>query len=157
MAVQTEVVYPSTAAFSGTGQLDLGPYFVPSVNKLLRLELHAKRNVQIVLFGSTSVEENIELYAVQWVPHGGAPANCVTTADGVNWLIRRQAGDQETRFAWSNATADGYASATVVLEGCWAGQLLIGGDIDLYLSMRSPTGAGIGNCNVFGSIRFWWV
>lgn len=157
MAVQTEVVYPSTAAFSGTGQLDLGPYFVPTVAKLLRVEVHGKVNFEAVTFGTTGVEANFQLWAVQWVAHGAAAANIVTTADGPNFPIRQQLGDQESRVAWAPSTAISAVMIGYPLVGEWAGQLPIGNDIDLYLSLRPPQAVSINNENVIASLRFWWA
>ena len=156
MPTQTEVVYPSTSSFSGAAQLNEGPFFVPSVKRLLRLELHGLENFQGVLIGNTSVGANFQLYAVQWVPHGSPAADCITTADGPNWLIRRQIGTQDQSVFWSNATFDAYELYSLAFDDCWAGQLAINADIDLYLLLRAPTGVSISNMNLFASMRFWW-
>lgn len=156
MSTQTEVVYPSTSAFSGTGQLDMGPYFVPLVNTLLRAEVRGKLNFQAVSFGSTGVEANTQLWAVQWVSHGSPPNDVVTTADGPHWLIREQVGHDESRAVWAPSTALNDAMIGYGTKAEWAGQLAIGASIDLYLSMRAPTGFSVPNFNYFGSLRFWW-
>ena len=156
MAPQVEVVYPSTSAFSGTGQLNLGPYFVPSVVKLLRAEVRGKINFQGAAVTSAGVEANFQLWAVQWVPHTAAPADCIVTADGPNWLIREQVGSQESRVGWEPSTGTAAYLAGYPLKADWAGQLLISGDIDLWLSLQAPTGVGIANQNLFASLRFWW-
>lgn len=156
MATQVEVVYPSTSAFSGSGQLDLGPFFVPDVVRLLRMEVRGKFNFQGLVASSSSVEANFQLWAVQWVPHTASPADCVTTADGPNWLVRQQTGTDETRMAWAPDTDTAAYLATVAISADWAGQLVINGSIDLWLSARAPTGVAIANMNAFASIRFWW-
>lgn len=157
MAVQAQIVYPSVSSYSGAGQLDIGPFYVPSVFWLLRLYLHGKNNYQAAVFGATSVEANYELYAVQWVPHGDPPFNIVTQADGANFPIRRQIGSQETRITWDATSSTANVIVTQPLEGKWAGQTVIGSDIDIYLSMRPPSGSSVGNHNTFASIRYWWA
>lgn len=156
MAVQTEVVYPSISAFSSAAQLNLGPYFVPSVNKLLRLEAHGEFNFQGFTIGPAGVFANFQLWAVQWVPHTAAPADCITTADGPNWLIRRQLGTNDSVTDWTPPTNNAQVITSLALDGSWAGQLPIGGDIDLWLSAKAPTGVVIPNMNAFASLRFWW-
>lgn len=157
MSTQIEVVYPSTSAFSGTAQLNLGPYTVPNVKTLLRVQHRGKVNFQGVSIGDTTVEANTPLWAVQFVPQGNAPADVVTTVDGGTWLIRRQLGSTETRLAWAPNTDTAAYLATVDLTDDWHGQLALGISIDLYLSMRAPTGATINNLNLFSSLRFWWA
>lgn len=156
MGTQVEVVYPSTSAFSGTGQLNLGPYFVPSVVRLLRMEVRGKFNFQGFVINSSGVEANFQLWAVQWVPHTAAPADCITTADGPGWLVRQQLGQDESRISWAPDTDNAAYLAGVPIIADWAGQLVINGDIDLWLSARAPTGVSIANMNCFASIRFWW-
>lgn len=156
MSTQVEVVYPSTSAFSSAAQLNLGPYFVPSVRKLLRAEVHGQINFQGVTLGVASVLANFQLWAVQWVPHTAAPADCVTTADGPNWLVRQQVGTDDLVTSWTPSTNVAAVLVTAGLEGSWAGQLPIGGDIDLWLSAKAPTGVVIPNMNLFASLRFWW-
>lgn len=136
--------------------MNLGPYFVPSVSKLLRVEVNGKINFQAEIFGNTSVQANFQLWAVQWVLHGVAAADVVTTADGPNWLIRQQVGSQESRVAWAPDTDTAAVLSGYPLVASWAGQLPIGADIDLWLSARAPTGVTIANQNLFASLRFWW-
>jgi hypothetical protein len=157
VAVQTEVVYPSIPSFSSSSQLNLGPYFVPAPNKLLRAEVRGRVNFQTTTVGTGSVLANFALWALQWVPHGAGAADCVTTADGPNWLIRQQIGDTSVYSTWAPPTGVlGQQLGGDALHADWAGQLAIGSDIDLWLSFRAPTGVTLGNLNVFASIRFWW-
>lgn len=156
MGTQVEVVYPSVSSFSGTSQLDIGPFFVPDVVRLLRVETRGKFNYQGLVYGTSSVEANFQLWAVQWVPHTAAPADCITTADGPNWLVRQQIGQDETRIGWAPNTDNAGALVTVPICADWAGQLVINGSIDFWLSARAPTGVSIANMNAFASIRFWW-
>lgn len=157
MATLVEVVYPSISSFSGTSQLNLGPYFVPSVKRLLRVEVHGEINFQGSSIGTSSVFANFQLWAVQWVPHGTAALDCVTTADGPQWPIRQQTGQDDGHATWSPSTDVAGVLSHLALNGWWAGQLAINGDIDLYLSSRAPTGVSVSNQNLFASLRFWWV
>lgn len=157
MTTLVEVVYPSTSAFSGTSQLNLGPYFVPDVKRLLRAEVHGAINFQGATVGTSSVVANLQLWAVQWVPHGTSPSDVVTTADGDQWLIRQQVGRDDLSSTWAPSTDAAGLLTSLALDGWWAGQLAINTSIDLYMSLRAPTGASITNQNLFASLRFWWV
>lgn len=152
-----EVVYPSNPAYTGPSQLDIGPFHVPDVNTLLRLEVHGKVNFQGIIFNGGSVEANFQLWAVQWVTGGAAPADCITTADGPAFLIRQQMGLNDTRFAWDQTSTDGVAIIGYGLDAYWAGQLAINTSIDLWLSINAPTGVSVPNQNIFASMRFWWI
>lgn len=157
MSTQVAVVYPSTTSFSGSGQLDLGPFFIPSVIKLLRVEVRGKINFQAVTFDSAGVEANFILWSVQWVPTSTSPNNCVTTADGPQWPIREQIGSQETRMTWAPSTDVSATMAGYAIKAEWAGQVEVGESIDMYMSLRPPTGSSVPNYNLFASLRFWWA
>lgn len=157
MATQVAVVYPSASAFSGSSQLNIGPYFVPNVNRLLRAEVRGNVNFQGLILAPSSVQANFQLWALQWVPTGSAAADCITTADGENWLVREQLGRDDTTNAWTPDTDNCAFLATYTLNANWGGQLPIGYSIDIWLSLRAPTGAAIANQNLFASIRFWWL
>lgn len=156
MAVQTEVVYPSTGSASGSGQVDLGPFYVPAVTTLLRAEVRGKINFETLSINYPFYEANYQLWALQWVPHGTVAQNCITSADGKQWLIRQQVGSEESRIAWAPTSDTGLYLATYPTVAEWAGQQYIGESIDLYLSMAPPTSAGVDAFNYYGSIRFWW-
>lgn len=157
MATLTEVVYPSTSSFSGTGQLNLGPYNNGSTQVLIRAEVNGVMNYQTVVMTHPTVLVALPLWALQWVPHTAAPADAVTTADGPNWLIREQVCHDDLQSTWAPSTSSGVLVASTILKGSWAGQLVIGSPIDLWLSIKSPSGLGLGNFNFFGTIRWWWA
>lgn len=157
MATLVEVVYPSTSSFSGVAQLNLGPYLVPDVKRLLRAEVHGAINFQGATIAVSSVAANFQLWAVQWVPHGSAAADVVTTADGPNWLMRQQVGQDDSYTTWAPSTDNAGLLVSYGLNGSWAGQLAINTSIDLYMSLRAPTGVSVPNENLFASLRFWWV
>jgi hypothetical protein len=156
VATQKEVVYPSVSAFSGTSQLNIGPFAVPSVVKFLRAEVRGRANFQGGLFGATSVEANFTLWGLQQIASGGSPLDVVTSTDDDHWLIREQLGSQAVRDFWAPSTDTAAVLQGDPTDADWAGNLVIGASIDLYLSMRAPTGVAVGNMNYFGSIRFWW-
>lgn len=157
MGVKVAVVYPSISSFSGTAQLNIGPFNIPNVITLLRAEVRGKINFQGFTLGPTGVETNFQLWALQQVPAGAGASDCITTADGPQWLMRRQLGSQETRVDWTPTTNNVQYMATYPVEDNWAGQLPINASIDLWLSARAPTGVTIANMNLFASIRFWWT
>jgi len=99
-------VYPSTSSFSGAGQLNLGPYYIPSPAALLRVEVHGKANFQGATIASNGVEANYPLWGVQWVTHGSSPQDVVSSADDEHWLLREQLGSDETRFAWEPTSSN---------------------------------------------------
>lgn len=157
MATLAAVVYPSSVSFSGSGQTDLGPYIVPTCQTLIRAEVRGLVNYLGEGFGPTSVYANFLLWAVQWVPHGDPPANIVTQADGLQWLIREQTGTLDQQVAWSPSTADAVVLSSLATVANWGGQLPVNQSVDLYLSFRPPQDVSVSNTNYIGSLRFWWT
>jgi hypothetical protein len=156
VVTQIATVYPTTASFSGTAQLNEGPFLVPTVNTLLRVEVRGKINFAGFVTGPGGTENNWQLWGVQLVPHGSPANDVVTNADGSNWLIREQIGSQETRVVWTPETNNAQYIAAYPLKAAWGGQLPINASIDLYLSLRAPSGASIPTMDLYASLRFWW-
>lgn len=156
MGIQVAVVYPSVSSFSSSAQLNIGPFGIPFVNKLLRAEVRGQVNFQGVPLAANGVHANFQLWAVQWVEAGTAPGDCITTADGLNWLIREQMGTQDTTSNWAPTSGPGVDIISYGLKAEWGGQIPIGRSIDLWLSSRAPTGVVVPNMNLFASLRFWW-
>lgn len=157
MQTLVATVYPSTSAYSGSGQLDIGPFGIPDPIRLIRAEVRGQANLQGQPIAYNSVSANFPLWAVQWVDSGAGPNNIVTTADGLAWLIREQLGHQDTITSFAPATDTAGSLISYGLDADWAGQTSIGRTIDLWLSFRPPTGVSIPNMNVFASLRFWWT
>lgn len=152
--VQTE--YPSSGSFSGSAQVNFGPFFISGVHKLLRHEVRGQMNAQGVSLTDMGVAANQVLWAVQWVPTGDSPSNIVTTVDGPQFPIREQLGTSDLSTAWAPTTSDGVVLASFGLRSFWAGQLAVNQSIDLYLSVKTPNGSAIANSNLFASLRTWW-
>ena len=157
MPINVQTEYPSVASFSGTSQLNIGPFFISNVHKLLRHEVRGQLNGQGQTISVTSVSANAALWAVQWVPAGNSPSNIVTTIDGPQFPIREQLGDSDNNSVWAPSTANAGSLGSSALRSFWAGQLLVAQSIDLYLCVNTPSGIGLANCNVFASLRTWWA
>ena len=156
MSTKQAVVYPSSSSFVGTAQVNLGPYNIPTVGRLLRVEVRGQVNFQTTTFGSASVLANTILWAVQWVPQGNGASDIITTADGPQFPIREQLGQQDLLGFWAPSTDTAALCAALGLRSFSAGQVHVGESIDMYLSLKTPTGVSFGNANLFASLRFWW-
>lgn len=157
MPINVQTEYPSVSSFSGTSQLNIGPFFISDVGKLLRHEVRGQLNVQGQAIGDTSVAANTALWAVQWVPAGNSPSNIITTVDGPQFPIREQMGTTDQVRVWALATDPAGILTSYGLRSEWAGQLPVNQSIDLYLCVNTPTGIGLANCNLFASLRTWWA
>ena len=157
MPINVQTEYPSTSAFSGTSQLDLGPLFISDVNKLLRHEVRGQLNIQGQSVLDNGVNANVALWAVQWVPAGDSPSNIVTTVDGPQFPIREQMGTIDTLAVYAPTADSGAMFVAYGLKSFWAGQLPVAQSIDLYLSVKAPTGVSLANFNLFASLRTWWA
>lgn len=146
----------NTSSFSGSAQLNEGPFFVGFVNKFFKVEVHGMINFQGAVFGSSSVEANFAAFGLQQVPHGAAALDVITSTDNETWFMRRQIGQDDHRAVWAPDTSNSALLASQVVTDRWAGQLAIGADTDLFLSVKTSTGAALGNLNSFGTIRLWW-
>lgn len=148
--------YWKQSAFSGTTQLDLGPFDIGVVNKLFKAEANGQVNVQAQAIGSSGVTSNELTWAVYWVPHGNPSLNIITTFDSDTFLIRRQTGSEDNYTTWAPSTATGVMNQTLATVDRWAGQLFLNQHADLWISMVTSTGAGWSNSNTFGTVRLWW-
>jgi len=149
--------YWSTSSFTGAGQLNEGPFHVGTLNKLFRAEVRGAMNYQGASNGSHGVLANFPAWGLQQVPHGAAALDVITSTDDDTWLMRRQTGSEDILTAWAPDSAIGTLFASNGIEDDWHGQLAVGADTDLYLSLKSSTGAGVNNFNTFGTIRIWWA
>lgn len=149
--------YWSTSSFSGAGQLNEGPFHVGNVNKFFRFEVRGVMNFQGIAYGGTTVEANYSAWGLQQVPHGAAALDVITSTDNDTWLMRRQTGSNDTRFAWTPDTNLAAVLRSEAIADDWRGQLAIAADTDLYLSIKSSTGGVVDNYNTFGTIRLWWA
>lgn len=156
MATKSQVEYPHSASFSGSGQLDLGPFFISDVVRLLRHEVRGQVNIQGQSLADNAVMGNLLLYAVQWVPSGNSPSDIVSTIDGPQFPIREQMGTTDELTSWAPTTDVGAVLITYGMRSFWAGQLLINQSIDLYLSVKTPDGSSQPNSNLIASLRTWW-
>lgn len=156
MGIKSQVEYPSSGSFSGTGQLNLGPFFISDVVKLLRHEVRGQLNQQGQNGSDTAVLANEPLWAVQWVPAGNSPSDIVTTIDGPQFPIREQMGTIDLITTFAPDTADAAFFHSYGLRSFWAGQLVVNQSVDLYLSVKTPDGVAIPNSNLFASLRTWW-
>ena len=157
MPHQITTFYWSTSSFSGTGQLNEGPFHVGVVHKFFRAEIRGVCNFQGVVFGPTSVEANFPAWCLQWGPHGYTAYDTVSSGDGDNFLARRQVGSEDMNTAWPDGTTNSALIRTWSIADDWAGQLAIGADTDMYLTLRSSQGQSLDNFNTFGTFRVWWI
>lgn len=155
MSLKTTFFF-TTPSFSGASQLNIGPFFVGFVDKFYKVEVHGQVNYQGELFGSSSVLVNFPAWGVQQIPQGSAAADVITSFDGDAWFIRRQLGQDDNTAAWAPSTDTSAVLITNTLVDRWAGQLAVGGDTDVWFSMKSANGSALPNLNVFGTIRLWW-
>ena len=156
MPINVQTEYPSSSSFSGTGQLNLGPFFISSVGKLLRHEVRGQVNFQGATITSAGVLGNQSLWAVQWVPSGDSPSDIVSTVDGPQFPIREQMGTMDEVTSWAPTTDVGAVLITYGMRSFWAGQLVVNQSIDLYLSVKTPDGSAQPNSNLIASLRTWW-
>jgi hypothetical protein len=146
----------NNAAFSGAGQLNIGPFFVGFVNKFFRAEVRGQVNYQGVVLGSASVQANFLAWGVQQVPHTTAALDVITSADSDTWFVRRQSGTDDSVIAWAPSTNNAAVLVTNETADDWAGQLAIGANQDVFISFKTSTGAALSNFNTFGTVRLWW-
>ena len=151
------VFYPSTGAFSGSGQLELGPFHVGVINKLTQVRLNGSANFEAAALIPTGIIANLAIYGIQWVPHGNSPGDVVLSAYDDTWPIRHQWGVTDWGTSWTPTANDANVMNTWGIWGHWAGQLAIGADTDLWFLLKSPTGQAIDNFNLFASLEAWWV
>jgi hypothetical protein len=145
-----------TSSFSGSGQLNMGPFFVGFVEKFYKFEVNGQINFQGSAISVASVLANPIVFGVQQVPHTAAGEDIITSFDSETWLVRRQTGSQDLVTTWAPSTDTAAVLGSLATRDRWAGQLAIGGDTDLWVSMKTSNGSSTGNINTFGTVRLWW-
>jgi hypothetical protein len=146
----------SNSAYSGSAQLNIGPFFIGFVEKIYKMEVRGQTNIQGVVVNSSSVRANFAVFAVQKVPHGAPAANIITTADSEDFFVRRQTGSNDVFSTFAPSTDTAADLVTYSTADDWAGQLAIGADTDLWVSFVASTGVVLSNFNTFGTVRLWW-
>jgi len=148
--------FATTPAFSSSAQLNLGPFFVGFVNKFFRVQVRGALNYQGATAGTSSVLANFPAWGVQQVPHTAAAEDVITSIDNDVWFIRRQTATGDLAVAWAPSTSVAGLITANVLNDDWRGQLAVGGDTDLWFSLKTSNGVVLPNANVFVTIRLWW-
>jgi hypothetical protein len=147
----------STSFFTGTSQLNEGPFNIGDVHKIFRAEVHGMVNFEGTDLGLASVLANVGVWGLQWGAAGYTARDIISDPDSDGWLMRQQFGATDTIVGWSPQTADAAVLHSYVITNKWAGQLDLGGaNTDCYLVFEGHT-AGLDNLNTFGSIRLWWI
>lgn len=147
----------TTTSYSGSGQIDEGPFHIGLVNKLFKAEVRGAIGHQGGTIDTSSVLSNYTAWGLQIVPHGNSPLDVITSSDSDSWLMRRQTGTDDLAMTWAPSTdTAGLLQSTAVADD-WAGQLnLAHADMDCYLSLK-PTIGSVANNNTLGTIRLWWL
>ena len=146
----------SSSSFSGSSQLNIGPEFIGHVNKLFKAEIRGQVNYQGVALSGSGVLANILGWGVQQVPHTAAAEDITGSVDSETWLVRRQSGQNDQVVGWAPSTDTASIMVTNALCDDWAGQLAIGLDTDIWVSIKATTGGSLANLNTFGTVRLWW-
>ena len=146
----------STSSFSGTSQLNEGPFHVGTLNKLFRVEVRGEINYQGASLADDAVTANYAAWGLQQIPHGDSALDVISSTDNDTWLCRRQTGSQDTVLAWAPTADVAAVMVSNTVADDWAGQLAIGADTDVYLVIKGSTSVGLPNFNTFGTIRLWW-
>lgn len=155
MSLRTTFFF-NVPAFSSSAQLNLGPFFVGFVNKFFRLQVRGAMNWQGTTVGTSSVFVNWPVWGVQQVPHTAAAEDIITSVDNDVWFIRRQISDTDVAAPWAPSSSVAGLLAGNTLKDDWRGQLAVGGDTDLWFSLKAQTGIVLPNINAYGTIRLWW-
>jgi hypothetical protein len=147
----------NNASFSGGSQLNMGPFFVGTLNKLFRAEVRGQINYQGFTLSGTGVLANSPAWGLQQIAHGTSAQDVITSSDNDSWLMRRQTGSEDVLTAWTPTTNNGAVYVSNAIADDWAGQLAVGAATDLYLSIKTSASLSVPNYNAFGTIRIWWI
>lgn len=150
------IFYWGTGAFSGSGQLDEGPFIIGDVDRLLRAKVRGMINYQGSAIGDTGVEANLLMWGLQWGVHGYSPLDVVTSTDNDYWLLRLQTGQGDPGLSFAPSSDTGANLRSRGVADNWAGQLAVYESIDAYLSFAQPFGGSVPNLNTYGTVEFWW-
>lgn len=146
----------TTSAFSGSSQLNEGPFHVGTANKFYKLQVRGQVNFQGKAVAAGSVAANDFAVGVVIVGHGDAAPDVITSSDNDGWLVRGNFGRSDYTVTWAPSSDTGETLVTYAIKDRWAGQLAVGSDVDLFLCVKSTDGVALANLNLFATMRLWW-
>lgn len=156
MTVQLTTFMWNSTSFSGTGQLNMGPEFLGFVNKLFRVQVRGHVGYATSSLSIGVSITNYLVFGIQHRPHGASPEDLTLTADSDDWLVRAQTGHSDYGATWpAPGTAPGFAGVDG-LDFEWHGQLLVGGNTDIFASFKDNSGGSVPTFQTRGTCRVWW-
>ena len=144
--------------FSGTSQLDVGPWNIGNVNKLFRLQTRGTVDFHSTNITSPTVFGSPVAWGVQIVAHGTSPSDVISDPDSDQWLMRVRAGTGEGNATWSPNSNTATTVQAVATADDWAGQLALGAvNIDAWVSFKGFPFLSLAEFDTYGTLRFWWT
>lgn len=119
-----------------------GPFAAGSINKLTRVRLRGALFSGINTINTSNTASNPVQIGFQWVLHGNAPLDIVANADAAQVLRTQQLASGPFLLVWAPSTDTAAYAEWQQLDLTWAGQLLIGNNVDFYYSSADPFASG---------------
>jgi hypothetical protein len=155
--VRTIFYFDNTFAGGGV-QRDVGPLHPGSVNRVFRAACRGELSLQSFTPGSSFNTQNDLLWGLQWVNHGSAPLDVLTSAVDDHWFWRHALTlTNDVTRTWAPSSATGVVQGSDPLHDEYRGQYIKpAADIDLFISIRASFGLLTGTFIMLGSVEFAW-
>jgi hypothetical protein len=139
-------------------QLNVGPLHPGAVAAIYKAHVHGNMSFQSFNAAVPWQEVMDVQWGFQYVPHGSAPTDILTSASDDHWLWRHAiATKNDLSRAFAPSTASGVIQSTFSLIDTFRGQgNRPGADIDVYLSFRDLFGLTSTAFQVIGTIDFYY-
>ena len=149
--------FDNTFASAGTQQ-NIGPFHPGTVGQIVRAQVNGALSGQSSGVGPTYVVNNDLAWGLNWVPHGGAALDVLTSTPTDQWLWRHAVWQKsDLTRSWSPTTAAGEVQDTYSLFEEYQSQAIRpSADIDFWISIRSSFGTTVGPILMVGTFNLWW-
>lgn len=150
--------YFNNTSSTPSTQLDIGPFNIGTVNRFFKAYCHGNMSFTSFTTAAHWMEVQDMLWGMQYVDHGSAPTNVLTSTSDNHWLWRRTvAMNTDLSRPFAPATDSVEIQSTFALIETYRNQgNKPEADIDVYLSFRSIFGLTSDTYQVIGSIDMFF-
>jgi hypothetical protein len=140
-----------------TTQFDQGPWVVGAIDKVVGALVRGSLSYDIATEStSTTIVEPI-MWGLQWVHHGAASLDIVSSVDGLQWLFREHLVPSGWKAVWAPSTDTAAVAVDLPLKQDWYGQLPVNDTVDFYLSFGNAYALSADNYIINATAQLYLV
>lgn len=153
--VAKNIFYFDNTFAGATTQRDIGPLHVGPCNRVFRARCRGELSLQSFNPAVPFTTENDLVWGLQWVAHGAAPLDVLTSAVDDHWFFRRAFTlTNDVSRGWGPSSVTGTVQGSDPMNDEYRGQSIKpAGDIDMFISFRAAFGILGGTFICLGAVE----